>query len=75
MPKSISVDRSRAVTRHTFVRDGVTLSYVDYSGAGAPIIALHAYWMEASTYADLAQARGAQSKQSPRHGDRRIASS
>lgn len=42
--------------RHTFTHDGVTLSYIDYGGDGAPLIALHAYWMEAGTYAHLAKA-------------------
>jgi esterase len=42
--------------RHTFMHDGLTLSYLDNGGDGVPIIALHAYWMEAGTYADLAEA-------------------
>lgn len=42
--------------RHTFMHDGLTLSYLDHGGDGAPIIALYAYWMEAGTYADLAEA-------------------
>jgi esterase len=42
--------------RQTFTRDGVTLSYIDYGGDGVPIVALHAYWMEAGTYAQLAKA-------------------
>ena len=42
--------------RHNFTHDGLTFSYLDQGGAGAPIIALHAYWMEAGTYADLAEA-------------------
>jgi len=42
--------------RHTFLHDGLTLSYLDQGGDGAPIVALHAYWMEAGTYADLADA-------------------
>lgn len=42
--------------RRNFTRDGLNLSYLDQGGNGAPIIALHAYWMEAGTYADLAEA-------------------
>ncbi|MBC8119931.1 MAG: alpha/beta hydrolase [Burkholderiaceae bacterium] len=42
--------------RRNFIHDGLTLSYLDQGGAGVPIIALHAYWMEAGTYADLAEA-------------------
>jgi pimeloyl-ACP methyl ester carboxylesterase len=42
--------------RHTFTHDGLTLSYLDQGGDGVPIVALHAYWMEAGTYADLAEA-------------------
>lgn len=42
--------------RHSFTHDGLTLSYLDHGGDGVPLIALHAYWMEAGTYADLAEA-------------------
>lgn len=42
--------------RRSFTHDGLNLSYLDQGGIGAPIIALHAYWMEAGTYADLAEA-------------------
>lgn len=42
--------------RRSFERDGLTLSYIDYDGAGRPLIALHAYWMEAGTWAALAKA-------------------
>lgn len=42
--------------RKSFVRDGVMLSYLDAEGDGVPVIALHAYWMEAGTYSDLAEA-------------------
>lgn len=42
--------------RRSFVHDGLTLSYLDDGGEGIPIVALHAYWMEAGTYADLANA-------------------
>jgi hypothetical protein len=42
--------------RRTFRNDGVMLSYLDAGGDGKPLIALHAYWMEAGTYADLAAA-------------------
>ncbi|MDB4987993.1 MAG: 2-(acetamidomethylene)succinate hydrolase [Myxococcaceae bacterium] len=42
--------------RHQFRHDGLTLSYLDQGGTGALLIALHAHWMEASTYAALADA-------------------
>ena len=42
--------------RRTFDNRGVELSYLDAGGDGKPIIALHAYWMEAGTYADAASA-------------------
>jgi esterase len=42
--------------RRSFRNDGVTLSFLDAGGEGRPLIALHAYWMEAGTYADLASA-------------------
>lgn len=42
--------------RRTFRYDGLTFSYLDAGGTGAPLIALHATWMEAGTFADLAQA-------------------
>ncbi|MDO8313121.1 MAG: alpha/beta hydrolase [Sideroxyarcus sp.] len=42
--------------RRSFAHDGLTLSYLDQGGNGIPIVALHAYWMEAGTYADLADA-------------------
>lgn len=42
--------------RRSFRHDGLNLSYLDQDGTGTPIIALHAYWMEAGTYADLAEA-------------------
>lgn len=42
--------------RHHFRRDGLTLSYLDAGGAGDLIVALHAMWMEASTYAPIAAA-------------------
>ena len=42
--------------RASFEHDGVRLSYLDAGGEGVPVIALHAYWMEAGTYADLAAA-------------------
>ena len=42
--------------RASFEHDGVRLSYLDAGGDGVPVIALHAYWMEAGTYADLAAA-------------------
>jgi esterase len=42
--------------RRSFAHDGLTLSYLDQGGDGIPLVALHAYWMEAGTYADLAEA-------------------
>ena len=42
--------------RRSFTHDGLTLSYLDQGGDGIPIMALHAYWMEAGTYAELAEA-------------------
>ncbi len=42
--------------RLSFTHDGLHLSYLDQGGTGIPIIALHAYWMEAGTYVDLAEA-------------------
>jgi esterase len=42
--------------RRSFVHNGLTLSYLDKGGDGIPIVALHAYWMEAGTYAELAEA-------------------
>jgi esterase len=42
--------------RRSFAHDGLTLSYLDQGGDGIPIVALHAYWMEAGTYTDLAEA-------------------
>jgi esterase len=41
--------------RRSFAHDGLTLSYLDQGGDGIPIVALHAYWMEAGTYTDLAE--------------------
>jgi esterase len=42
--------------RHSFHHDGLTLSYLDAGGGGEPMVALHAHWMEARTYAAVAQA-------------------
>ena len=42
--------------RHSFQRDGLTLSYLDAGGDGQPLIALHAHWMEGLTFAPLAAA-------------------
>ena len=39
-----------------FQSDGLTHSYLDQGGSGRALIALHAHWMEASTYAELAEA-------------------
>jgi esterase len=43
------------VTRTEF-RDNLKLSYLDAGGSGTVLIALHAHWMEATTYRDFAQA-------------------
>lgn len=40
----------------SFEADGVGLSYLDFGGSGAPLIALHAYWMEAGTWVGLGEA-------------------
>ena len=40
--------------RDRFTHGGLTLSYLDAGGNGAPLIALHAHWMEAATFASLA---------------------
>jgi esterase len=44
------------VDRHEFTHDGIRFSYLDAGGHGAPLIALHAHWMEAVTYVPLAEA-------------------
>jgi hypothetical protein len=40
--------------RHQFQRDGLVLSYLDSGGDGRTLVALHAHWMEGSTYAPFA---------------------
>ena len=50
------IEDEKVMRRANFEHDGVRLSYLDAGGEGAPVIALHAYWMEAGTYADLAAA-------------------
>jgi len=42
------------MTRQRFQHDGLTFSYLDAGGAGQPLVALHAHWMEGLTYAPLA---------------------
>ena len=42
--------------RRSFTHDDLTLSCLDQGGDGEPLIALHAYWMEAGSYAHLAKA-------------------
>jgi esterase len=42
--------------RRLFKSDGLTHSYLDQGGSGRPLVALHAHWMEASTYAALSDA-------------------
>lgn len=44
--------------RKSFANNGVTLSYLDAEGDGEPVIALHAYWMEAGTYGEVARQLG-----------------
>jgi esterase len=41
--------------RHHFKSGSLTLSYLDAGGDGAPLIALHAHWMEAQTFIPLAE--------------------
>jgi len=40
--------------RHSFVRDGLTLSYLDSGGRAPLIVALHALWMESGSYEGVA---------------------
>lgn len=40
--------------RHQFNNDGLALSYLDTGGNNPTLIFLHAHWMEATTYANLA---------------------
>jgi|ERR1017187_6413710 pimeloyl-ACP methyl ester carboxylesterase len=42
--------------RCSFQHNGITLSYLDASGSGQALIALHAHWMEGQTFASLATA-------------------
>ena len=42
--------------RQSFRSNGLTLSYLDEGGDGDALIALHAHWMEAATFAPLATA-------------------
>jgi pimeloyl-ACP methyl ester carboxylesterase len=42
--------------RLSFDHDHLTFSYLDAGGNGRPLLALHAHWMEARTFASLAQA-------------------
>jgi len=42
--------------RLSIEHDGLHLSYLDRQGSGAPLIALHAHWMEGATYEPLAAA-------------------
>jgi pimeloyl-ACP methyl ester carboxylesterase len=39
-----------------FEADGLIHSYLDEGGSGQPLVALHAHWMEASTYQPFAEA-------------------
>ncbi|HEX2659380.1 MAG TPA: alpha/beta hydrolase, partial [Polyangia bacterium] len=40
--------------RDSFESGSLRLSYLDQGGAGRPLIALHAHWMEATTFERLA---------------------
>jgi esterase len=42
--------------KHTFQHNQLTFSYLDSGGDGPVIIALHAHWMEGSTFIPLATA-------------------
>ena len=43
------------MVKRTYIEnDGLELSYLDWSGTGEPLIALHAHWMEAAMYTTLA---------------------
>jgi len=42
--------------RRSFQSNGLNLSYLDAGGDGEVLIALHAHWMEASTFEDFAKA-------------------
>jgi pimeloyl-ACP methyl ester carboxylesterase len=42
--------------RHSFESEGLKLSYLDAGGKAPVVVALHAHWMEAQTFAPLAQA-------------------
>jgi pimeloyl-ACP methyl ester carboxylesterase len=46
------------VDRRTFNNNGLTLSYLDSGGNGPALIALHAHWLEAKTFAPFAAALG-----------------
>ena len=42
--------------RSEFQHEGLRLSYLDAGGGGSPLIAMHAHWMEGSTFMPLAAA-------------------
>jgi pimeloyl-ACP methyl ester carboxylesterase len=42
--------------REYFLREGRRLSYLDFGGSGAPLLALHGHYNEASAFAPLARA-------------------
>jgi esterase len=44
------------MVRHSFLHDGLTLSYLDTSGDRPAVVALHGHMMEALTFAPLADA-------------------
>lgn len=44
----------KKMKRHAFQHNGLTFSYLDSEGDGKIFIALHAHWMEASTFVPLA---------------------
>lgn len=47
-------EKEHSMKRLSFTHHGLTLSFLD-SGDGSPLVALHAHWMEAATFAPLAE--------------------
>ncbi len=43
------------MSRHSYSRDDLKLSYLDADTEGMPLVALHAHWMEAATFRLLAE--------------------
>jgi pimeloyl-ACP methyl ester carboxylesterase len=48
------VGTAMAIGRGRFSHDGLWFSYLDAGGDGAPLVALHAHWLEGQTFAPLA---------------------